>query len=268
MGAGQPACGWTRGNDGFTLSDTTNIEYVLAVPRHGLARAGVAVSRAHFWTSGVPALRHVPLPARATAVGRAPTRSGSTRRRRSACPCRWHAHGLVIWTTTTWTSGGGERRAAAVKPDAEYGRRENGEWVAVALYPDKEFEERPPGSASSWRYSGPSTRCRRRRRRASRDPVGQGHLDQGPGIVHIRPAVAARTPSSRTYTTCRADAVDDRALSNEYGWLHGPSTVEGDRDVGNLGERGLLAAAETYAHQDPHCWRCDTRSSPGWRQTG
>ncbi|MFL5929895.1 MAG: class I tRNA ligase family protein, partial [Gaiellaceae bacterium] len=35
---------------------------------------------------------------------------------------------LVIWTTTPWTLPANV--AAAVKPDAEYGRRENGEWVA------------------------------------------------------------------------------------------------------------------------------------------
>ena len=36
---------------------------------------------------------------------------------------------LVVWTTTPWTLPANV--AAAVKPDAEYGRRENGEWVAV-----------------------------------------------------------------------------------------------------------------------------------------
>ena len=44
---------------------------------------------------------------------------------------------LVIWTTTPWTLPANV--AAAVKPDAEYGRRENGEWVAVARYPDEAF---------------------------------------------------------------------------------------------------------------------------------
>src|SRR5881398_1410658 len=47
---------------------------------------------------------------------------------------------LVIWTTTPWTLPANV--AAAVKPDAEYGRRADGEWVAVARYPDEELEER------------------------------------------------------------------------------------------------------------------------------
>ena len=46
---------------------------------------------------------------------------------------------------------------------------------------------------------------------------------------------------------------------DDYGWLHGLSTVEAtDQIVGNLGERGLLVEATTYAHSYPHCWRCDT----------
>ena len=43
---------------------------------------------------------------------------------------------LVVWTTTPWTLPANV--AAAVNPDAEYGRRENGEWVAVARYPGRD----------------------------------------------------------------------------------------------------------------------------------
>ena len=42
---------------------------------------------------------------------------------------------LVIWTTTPWTLPANV--AAAVKPDAEYGRRENGEWVAGRALPGR-----------------------------------------------------------------------------------------------------------------------------------
>ena len=42
---------------------------------------------------------------------------------------------LVIWTTTPWTLPANV--AAAVKPDAEYGRRENGEWVARRSVPGR-----------------------------------------------------------------------------------------------------------------------------------
>ncbi len=46
---------------------------------------------------------------------------------------------------------------------------------------------------------------------------------------------------------------------DDYGWLHGLSTVESaDQIIGNLGERGLLLEAGLYEHRYPHCWRCDT----------
>src|SRR6476659_3019865 len=44
---------------------------------------------------------------------------------------------VVIWTTTPWTLPANV--AAAVNPYEEYGRRENGEWVGVAVFPDERF---------------------------------------------------------------------------------------------------------------------------------
>src|SRR5438874_1714804 len=56
---------------------------------------------------------------------------------------------------------------------------------------------------------------------------------------------------------------------DDYGWLHGLSTVEAaDQIVGRLGETGFLVAADVYEHRYPHCWRCDTpliwRISDDW----
>src|SRR3989441_4347380 len=51
---------------------------------------------------------------------------------------------VVVWTTTPWTLPANV--AAAVRPEAEYGLRENGEWVAVARYPDERFVRRLPGT--------------------------------------------------------------------------------------------------------------------------
>ena len=94
---------------------------------------------------------------------------------------------LVVWTTTPWTLPANV--AAAVKPDAEYGLRENGEWVAVARYPDERFERRSLGQELvGLRYRGPF------------DDLGPGgevehrvipwdevSLEEGTGIVHIAP---------------------------------------------------------------------------------
>ena len=64
------------------------------------------------------------------------------------------AESLVVWTTTPWTLPANV--AAAVNPDAEYGKRDTGEWVAVARYPDEEFVERVPGSELvGLEYEGP-----------------------------------------------------------------------------------------------------------------
>ena len=43
----------------------------------------------------------------------------------------------MVWTTTPWTLPANV--AAAVKPDAEYGLHEDGEWMAVERYPDAKY---------------------------------------------------------------------------------------------------------------------------------
>ena len=50
---------------------------------------------------------------------------------------------VVVWTTTPWTLPANV--AAAVHPDEDYGRRENGEWVAVKLFPDDDVRRDPQG---------------------------------------------------------------------------------------------------------------------------
>jgi isoleucyl-tRNA synthetase len=178
---------------------------------------------------------------------------------------------LVIWTTTPWTVPANV--AAAVKPDAEYGRRENGEWVAVERYPDEDFVERMRGEELvGWRYSAPF------------DEVGPGRdvehrvipwdevtLDQGTGIVHIAPGCGAEDfELSKLHGLDVLTPVDEAGrFYDDYGWLHGLSTVEAaDQIIGFIGERGLLVESGLYEHAYPHCWRCDTplifRLSDDW----
>ena len=118
------------GNDYFTFSDT-NIEYIwrflkLMHEQNRLyqghrstewcPRCGTSISQHELSQSGVyqdktdPSL-FVRLPLR--------DRPGES---------------LVVWTTTPWTLPANV--AAAVKPDAEYVLKSNGEWVARALAPD------------------------------------------------------------------------------------------------------------------------------------
>jgi isoleucyl-tRNA synthetase len=172
-----------------------------------------------------------------------------------------HAESLVIWTTTPWTLPANV--AAAVKPDAEYGRRPNGEWVAVGRYPDEDFEERLPGSALvGWRYSGPFDNLPPGSTVEHRViPWDEVTLDQGTGIVHIAPGCGGEDfELAGEHDLPVLTPVDESGrFYDDYGWLYGVSTVEAaDQIVGNLGERGLLVGTTTYAHSYPHCWRCDT----------
>jgi isoleucyl-tRNA synthetase len=168
---------------------------------------------------------------------------------------------LVVWTTTPWTLPANV--AAAVRPDSEYGRRENGEWVAVDRYPDETFVERRPGEELvGWRYRGPF------------DELGPGaavdhrvipwaevSLDDGTGIVHIAPGAGQEDfELSRVNDLPVLMPVDEAGrFHGDYGWLHGLSTSEAaDQITGRLAENGYLVDAGLYQHRYPHCWRCDT----------
>jgi isoleucyl-tRNA synthetase len=245
------------GNDYFTFSDT-NIEYVWRMlksvhERNWLylghrstewcPRCGTSLSQHELSQSGVYQERLDPsLFVRFPLLDR-------------------HGESLVIWTTTPWTLPANV--AAAVKPDAEYGRRETGEWVAVARYPDEKLEDRRPGSELvGWRYSGPFDTLPPGAAVEHRViPWDDVTLDQGTGIVHIAPGCGGEDfDLSKVHDLPVLTPVDESGrFYDDYGWLHGLSTVEAtDQIVGNLGERGLLVEATTYAHSYPHCWRCDT----------
>jgi isoleucyl-tRNA synthetase len=245
------------GNDYFTFSDT-NIEYVWRMLKkvHGdgalymghrstewCPRCGTSLSQHELTQSGVYQERADPsLWVRLPLLDR-------------------HGESLVIWTTTPWTLPANV--AAAVNPDAEYGRRASGEWVAVARYPDETFEETLRGTEIvGWRYAGPF------------DDLGPGSavehcvvawddvtLEDGTGIVHIAPGCGGEDfeLGKREGLPVLTPVDEAGKFYDEYGWLHGLSTVESaDQIIGNLGERGLLVEAGLYEHRYPHCWRCDT----------
>ena len=168
---------------------------------------------------------------------------------------------LVIWTTTPWTLPANV--AAAVRPDAEYGLRENGEWVAVARYPEERFVRRALGEALvGLRYRGPF------------DDLGPGgevdhrvipwddvSLEEGTGIVHIATGAGQEDfELGGVHDLPVLSPVDEAGRFYEaYGWLHGLSTTEAaDQIVGRLAEQGYLLEAGVYLHRYPHCWRCDT----------
>jgi isoleucyl-tRNA synthetase len=168
---------------------------------------------------------------------------------------------LVVWTTTPWTLPANV--AAAVDPGAQYGRRDNGEWVAVARYPDEMFEEVLRGEQLvGWHYRGPFDHLPAaggiEHRVVAWDEVS---LDEGTGIVHIAPGAGQEDfELGRREGLPVLSPVDEAGRFYEnYGWLHGTSTGDAaDQIVGNLRERGLLVEVGLYEHRYPHCWRCDT----------
>ena len=168
---------------------------------------------------------------------------------------------LVVWTTTPWTLPANV--AAAVAPDADYGRRLSGEWVAAPRYPDESFAEVLKGSELvGWRYEGPfddlPPGAAVEHRVIAWDEVS---MDEGTGIVHIAPGCGAEDfELSREHDLPVLTPVDESGrFYDDYGWLHGLSTAEAaEQIIGNLEERGRLVEAGLYEHRYPECWRCHT----------
>ncbi len=178
---------------------------------------------------------------------------------------------LVIWTTTPWTLPANV--AAAVKPDAEYGRRENGEWVSIARYPEEAFLERKRGEELvGWRYAGPFDELEPAAAVEHRViPWEDVTLDDGTGIVHIAPGCGSEDfELARVHDLPVLTPVDEAGrFYDEYGWLHGLSTAEAaEQIIGYLEEQGRLVEAGLHEHRYPECWRCHTplifRISDDW----
>jgi isoleucyl-tRNA synthetase len=245
------------GNDYFTFSDT-NIEYIwhflkVMYERGQLykghrstewcPRCGTSISQHELTQSGVYQERTDP-----SLYVRFPLleREGQS---------------LVVWTTTPWTLPANV--AAAVKADAEYGRRDNGEWVAVARYPDETFVETAQGAELvGLRYRGPFDELGPGSEVEHRViPWDEVSLEEGTGIVHIAPGAGQEDfELGRIHELPVLSPVDESGrFYDAYGWLHGLSTSESsDQIVGRLAETGFLLQAGSYEHRYPHCWRCDT----------
>ena len=217
------------GDDYFTFSDT-NIEYIWRFLQRG-ARARLALPGPPL-DGVVSALRHVDLGARA--------RVGVLRQDR-ADPSLYvrfplldrPGEALVIWTTTPWTLPANV--AAAVKPDAEYGRPRTGSGSRSARYPDETFVERKRGEELvGWRYAGPFDELRPGREVEHRViPWEEVTLDEGTGIVHIAPGCGAEDfELSRVHDLPVLMPVDEAGrFYDDYGWLHGLSTVEAAEQI-------------------------------------
>jgi isoleucyl-tRNA synthetase len=168
---------------------------------------------------------------------------------------------LVVWTTTPWTLPANV--AAAVKPDAEYGRNDAGEWVAVERNPEEHFEERVRGSELvGLEYDGPFDAFAAQEGVVHRViPWDEVALDEGTGIVHIAPGCGAEDfELSRIHDLPVLAPIDESGvLLPGYGELEGKTTDQVvDPVIESLRERGLLVEATSIVHRYPICWRCRT----------
>jgi len=168
---------------------------------------------------------------------------------------------LVVWTTTPWTLPANV--AAAVKPDAEYGRNENGDWVAVDVFPEADYDELLRGrDLVGLHYHTPFEELPAQQGVEHRViPWDEVALDEGTGIVHIAPGAGAEDfELSRVYGLAVLTPIDEsgRFLPG-YGEFEGRTTEAVAEPVQEwLHEHELLVEAGTIRHRYPVCWRCRT----------
>jgi isoleucyl-tRNA synthetase len=178
---------------------------------------------------------------------------------------------LVVWTTTPWTLPANV--AAAVHPEATYGRLENGDWTTVGRGGAGAtiVEERPGAELVGWRYSGPFDGLTDTPVEHRVIPWDDVALDEGTGIVHIAPGCGTEDfDLGKLHGLPIVMPVDESGcFYPSFGWLAGRGAHEAADDIiGDLGTRDLLVAAGTISHRYPECWRCHTplifRISDDW----
>ncbi|MEX0674730.1 MAG: class I tRNA ligase family protein, partial [Gaiellaceae bacterium] len=168
---------------------------------------------------------------------------------------------LVVWTTTPWTLPANV--AAAVHPEAEYGRRESGEWVAVDVFPSDTYVERKRGSELvGWEYTGPFDDLPAQQEVVHRViPWDEVSLTEGTGIVHIAPGAGSEDfELARVHGLPVLGPIDESGrFVAGYGDFEGRTTeAVAEPVVESLRERELLVEAGTIKHRYPICWRCRT----------
>jgi isoleucyl-tRNA synthetase len=242
-------------NDYYTFSDT-NIEYIWRFLKECHARewlykghrsvewcprCGTSLSQ-HELINSYEELTHPSLYVRFPIKGR-------------------EAESLVVWTTTPWTLPANV--AAAVKPDAEYGLTEEGDWWAVERNADETFVQRVRGEdLVGLEYEGPFDALPAQEEVVHRViPWDDVTLSEGTGIVHIAPGCGKEDfELSRVHDLPVLMPIDEAGLFYEaYGEFEGRSTEDVEKPViVELERRGRIVEAGSIVHRYPVCWRCAT----------
>jgi isoleucyl-tRNA synthetase len=175
---------------------------------------------------------------------------------------------LLIWTTTPWTLPG--NAAVAVHPTLTYARVRVGEerWIVAkdrleaVVGAGADIEEEFPGSTLAGVAYEPLYTFLQPEKPAYRVVAADFvSATEGTGLVHIAPAFGEddlKTAQKEDLPILRS--VDENGLlTADIGPWAGLFVKDADpKIIADLKERGLLVKAETYRHEYPFCWRCDT----------
>jgi len=183
---------------------------------------------------------------------------------------------LLVWTTTPWTLAANV--AAAVNPELSYVKAKQGEniyYLAEALA--EIMKEKGPYTIEAtltgkdmvgWRYHGPFddlvrvsetfTMGQYTHRVISWEEVSAA---EGTGMVHIAPGCGKEDfDLGKEHDLPVLMPIDESGkYFSGYGFLTGQNAGEvAEQILQNLREKGFYYKKETYAHDYPHCWRCNT----------
>jgi isoleucyl-tRNA synthetase len=174
---------------------------------------------------------------------------------------------LLVWTTTPWTLPANV--AVAIAPDAPYAEVEfRGEWlilaaarVAPVLGDDARILRVFSGHELLRRHYEPLYGLARGDDAYRAWPAPFVSLDEGTGIVHIAPAFG-----EEDYDLGRENGLPflqpvDRAgrFTDEFPLAPGVFVKDADPLIlTDLEQRGRMLRKESYDHDYPFCWRCDT----------
>jgi isoleucyl-tRNA synthetase len=242
-------------NDYHTFSDT-NIEYnwlfLKAVHQRGwlykghrstpwCPRCGTSISQHELFAGEYKELDHPSLFVRLPLKGR-------------------DGESLVVWTTTPWTLPANV--AAAVRPDAEYGLTEDGQWLLAERIEGAPVRTVRGAELVGLEYEGPFDDLPAQQSVVHRViPWDEVSLEEGTGIVHIAPGAGTEDfELSRVHGLPVLVPIDEAGVFVDgYGVFTGLSTDEVEQPViEELRRRELLVEAGRIVHRYPTCWRCGT----------
>jgi len=173
---------------------------------------------------------------------------------------------FLIWTTTPWTLPANV--AQAVHPMYEYAVVETRQWgkliVAQELVPSVMeavgvSEYRILGAVSGQRLEGMRTLHPFIDRESPVVLADYVTLEQGTGVVHTAPGHGEEDyQTGLQYDLPVLSPVDEQGrFTAEAGKYAGMKVQDANTVIlADMREAGSLLAADTIAHQYPHCWRC------------